>query len=117
MATSQQTEAALPGGMANSEGTGRDDAGGIQVENPATGQVIRTVPVVGPEQVKAMVDRARVAQVGWQALGFEGRARVLRRAQKWVTENSERLAETIISETGKTVEDAQLAEIAYALAA
>ena len=114
MATSQQTESALPGGMANSEGTGRDDAGGIEVHNPATGQVIRTVPVVGPEQVKAMVDRARIAQVGWQALGFDGRARVLRRAQKWVTDNAERLAETIVSETGKTVEDAQLAEIAYA---
>jgi acyl-CoA reductase-like NAD-dependent aldehyde dehydrogenase len=39
---------------------------------------------------------------------------VLLRAQKWVTENADRVIDTIISETGKTVEDAQLAEISYA---
>jgi len=87
---------------------------GIRVENPATGQVIRTVPIVSAEEVTAMVARAREAQVGWQALGFEGRGRVLRRAQKWVTDNAGRLADTIVSETGKTYEDAQLAEISYA---
>jgi len=114
MATSEQTEAALPGGMAKSDGAPRDEAGSITVENPATGQVVRTVPVVGPDEVKAMVARARAAQPGWAALGFEGRAHVLRRAQKWVTDHADRLVETIVSETGKTVEDAQLAEVAYA---
>jgi acyl-CoA reductase-like NAD-dependent aldehyde dehydrogenase len=87
---------------------------GILVEDPATGQPIRTVPIVSPEEVAGMVARAREAQVGWQALGFDGRARILRRAQKWVTDNAERLTRTIVSETGKTYEDAQLAEVAYA---
>ncbi len=36
------------------------------------------------------------------------------RAQKWVMDNAERVIETIVSETGKTCEDAQLAEIGYA---
>ncbi len=39
------------------------------------------------------------------------------RAQKWVIDNAERVIETIVSETGKTYEDAQLAEISYAAGA
>jgi acyl-CoA reductase-like NAD-dependent aldehyde dehydrogenase len=60
-----------------------------------------------------MAQRGREAQPGWEALGFEGRGRVLLRAQKWIIDNSQRVVETIISETGKTFEDAQLAEISY----
>jgi acyl-CoA reductase-like NAD-dependent aldehyde dehydrogenase len=90
---------------------------GIPVENPATGQTITTVPTLSGEQVKALVARARAAQPAWDAIGFEERGRVLRRAQKWVTDNADRIIETIVSETGKTYEDAQLAEIMYAAAA
>src|SRR6185312_11036018 len=43
----------------------------------------------------------------------EGRARVLRRMQKWVVENADRVAQTIVDETGKTYEDASVVEIAY----
>ena len=39
---------------------------------------------------------------------------MLRRAQKWVIDNADRIIETIVSETGKTREDAQLAEVGYA---
>jgi acyl-CoA reductase-like NAD-dependent aldehyde dehydrogenase len=39
---------------------------------------------------------------------------VLRRAQKWVTEHAEEIASTIVSETGKTYEDASIVEVAYA---
>src|SRR3954452_24072989 len=86
----------------------------IPVENPATGEVIRTIPATTPAEVATLVARARAAQPAWEALGFEGRGRILRRAQKWVTDNSARIVETIVSETGKTWEDAQLAEVAYA---
>src|SRR5918992_4173719 len=85
----------------------------IDVENPATGQVIRTLPVTAPDEVAAMVARARAAQAAWEALGFEGRGRVLRRMQKWLVDNSERVIRTIVDETGKTYEDASVAEIAY----
>jgi acyl-CoA reductase-like NAD-dependent aldehyde dehydrogenase len=86
----------------------------IAVENPATGEIVRTVPVTAPEAVEAVVAKARAAQPAWEEMGFEGRARILRRAQKWVLDNSERIIETIVSETGKTWEDAQLAEVGYA---
>lgn len=90
---------------------------GIPVENPATGETIATVPTLGPAEVAELVARARAAQPAWEAVGFEERGRILRRAQKWTLDNADRIIETIVSETGKTYEDAQLAEIMYAAAA
>src|SRR6188472_3392387 len=89
----------------------------IEVLNPATGDVISKVPDLGPEQVAELARRARAAQPGWEALGFEGRGRILRRAQKWVLDNADRVIATIVSETGKTYEDAMFAEISYAASA
>ncbi len=89
----------------------------IPVENPATGEIVATVPNLSAEAVAEMAARGRAAQPEWEAYGFEGRGRVLRRAQKWVMDNTEQIVETIVSETGKTYEDAQLAEIGYAGAA
>ncbi|HKG63773.1 MAG TPA: succinic semialdehyde dehydrogenase [Solirubrobacteraceae bacterium] len=85
----------------------------ISVENPATGAVVGEVPIRSAEEVRALAERGRAAQPAWEALGFEGRARVLRRAQKWVLDKQQKLIDTIVSETGKTHEDALLAEIAY----
>src|ERR1700729_2382066 len=86
----------------------------ISVENPATGGIAGTVPDLDAAAVAELAKRARAAQPQWEAFGFEGRARVLLRAQKWLMENSERVIATIVSETGKTYEDAEFAEIAYA---
>jgi acyl-CoA reductase-like NAD-dependent aldehyde dehydrogenase len=85
----------------------------IAVENPATGEVIAHVPDMTAEQVAELARAARAAQPAWDALGFEGRGRVLRRAQKWLVDNSERVIQTIVSETGKAYEDALLAEVMY----
>ena len=85
----------------------------ITVENPATGAVVGQVPILSADEVRALAERGRAAQPAWEALGFEGRARVLRRAQKWVLDNQQRVIDTIVSETGKTHEDALLAEIGY----
>ena len=83
-------------------------AGDIAVENPATGEVIAHVPDIDRRAGRRARPRAaRAAQPAWEALGFEGRGRILRRAQKWLIDNSERVIETIVSETGKTYEDAQ----------
>ena len=103
MAVEQQ--AAATSGRAN---------GQIEVVEPATGRLLRTVPVVPPDAVAEMVQRARAAQPAWDAIGFDGRGQVLRRAQKWVVDNADRIIETIVSETGKSYEDAQVAEVLYA---
>ncbi len=86
----------------------------IEVEDPATGATVARVAVVEPDAVAELVARARRAQPGWEALGFDGRAAVLNRCRKWITANSERVIDTIVSETGKAYEDALMAEIGYA---
>ena len=88
-------------------------AGQVPVENPATGEVVAHVPNLSADEVREMAARGRAAQPGWEALGFAGRARVMLRMQKWLLDNAERVIETIVKETGKSWEDAQLAEISY----
>ena len=107
MASVEQHAPQVQNGAAHSSGE-------IPVENPATGQIVGTVPDLDADALSAMVGRARAAQEQWEAYGFEGRGRILLRAQKWLMDNSERVISTIVSETGKTYEDAQLAEIGYA---
>jgi acyl-CoA reductase-like NAD-dependent aldehyde dehydrogenase len=91
-------------------------AGGIPVENPATGEIVATVPDLSPADVAELARKGRAAQPGWEALGFGGRGRVLLRAQKWILDNADRVIRTIVSETGKTYEDAQFAELSYGAA-
>ena len=89
----------------------------IEVENPATGESIATVPNLRGQEVAGLVARARDAQLGWDALGFEGRAEVLVRARRWLGESSERVIETIVSETGKSWDDAEFSELIYGVQA
>ncbi|MEO8966174.1 MAG: aldehyde dehydrogenase family protein [Solirubrobacteraceae bacterium] len=89
----------------------------IGVENPATGELITTIPVLDADALAAMATRAREAQPQWEAIGFEGRGRIMRRAQKWMFDNAQRVLETVVSETGKTYEDAQLADFGYTASA
>ncbi len=114
----QTVEQQLPsenGSTANGSATaGAQAAQAIEVENPATGQIVGTVADMSAEQVAELARRGRAAQPTWEAYGFDGRARVMLRAQKWVMDNAEQIISTIVSETGKTFEDASLAEISYA---
>jgi acyl-CoA reductase-like NAD-dependent aldehyde dehydrogenase len=87
------------------------------VENPATGEVIAHCPDLGAADIAAMARRGREVQPAWEALGFEGRGRILRRMQKWVIDHQEEIIAVIRSETGKTYEDALIAEISYGAAA
>jgi acyl-CoA reductase-like NAD-dependent aldehyde dehydrogenase len=89
----------------------------IAVENPATGQLITTVPVLGAEELEAMAQRARQAQPQWDAIGFDGRARIMRRAQKWMLDNADQVLDCVVRESGKTYEDAQLADLGYTVTA
>src|SRR5690606_29436485 len=80
----------------------------------ATGEVIARLEQVDSAGLAAMVERARAAQPAWEALGFEGRGRLLRELQQWVLRNDTRIADTIVAENGKAFEDALLAEVGYA---
>ena len=91
MATVEQRTAAQ-----NGAGSGEQ----IAVENPATGETIAHVPDMGAEQVAELAARARRAQPGWEALGFDGRAEVMNELRRWMIRNRDRVIQTIVDETG-----------------
>jgi acyl-CoA reductase-like NAD-dependent aldehyde dehydrogenase len=110
--TEERVEAAVA-----SKGQATTEPKQFPVENPATGEVIAHCPDLGPEEIAEMARRGRAVQPAWEALGFEGRARILNRMQKWLMDHQDEVIDVIRSETGKTYEDALIAEISYGAAA
>jgi acyl-CoA reductase-like NAD-dependent aldehyde dehydrogenase len=92
---------------------GRKGGTEIPVQNPATGEVIGQVADTSAAEVAELVALGRAAQPGWQALGFDGRARVLLALRKWLMDNADDVVKTLVAETGKTYEDAYMAELMY----
>lgn len=88
----------------------------LVIVNPATGERIGTAPVLDASAVADLAERARAAQPGWNALGFDGRAVVLRRMQQWMADHAAELLELVQAETGRVFEDSVL-ELAYPLTA
>jgi len=103
--------------MPAAQASAPDNGALITVENPATGEVIGAVPKCSADEVHAAAARARAAQPAWEALGFEGRARILRRARQRLLARADEVIDTIVAETGKTRDDAQIGELAYTAAA
>ncbi|MFJ9586702.1 aldehyde dehydrogenase family protein [Streptomyces acidicola] len=79
----------------------------LQVLNPATEEVVATVPATTAEDVAAAVARAATAQTGWAALAPGDRARLLRRFAATVDEHIEELARLEVREAGHTVGNAR----------
>ncbi|GAB2947544.1 aldehyde dehydrogenase family protein [Streptomyces pseudoechinosporeus] len=79
----------------------------LQVLNPATEEVIATVPAAGAEDVDSAVVRAAKAQSRWAALAPGERARLLRRFAVAVDEHLEELAQLEVREAGHTIGNAR----------
>ena len=73
----------------------------LALRNPATLEPIGGVVVTTADGVKAAVERARKAQSEWAQLGYDERARLLRRAIRFLLERKEKIIDVIIQETGK----------------
>jgi acyl-CoA reductase-like NAD-dependent aldehyde dehydrogenase len=87
-------------------GTSAAAADSIEVHNPATGALIKTIPVDSPEAVAATVARVRANQPEWEAMGIEGRYHWLGKLRDWLLDNEERVIQTMQAETGKVRADA-----------
>ncbi|MGK4584091.1 aldehyde dehydrogenase family protein [Kitasatospora sp. HPMI-4] len=72
----------------------------IAVLNPATEQVIATVPAGGAEDVDAAVRAARAAARSWGAAGREERLAPLTRLRDGLAARRQEIAETITAELG-----------------
>ncbi|WP_406433841.1 aldehyde dehydrogenase family protein [Streptomyces sp. NBC_00631] len=79
----------------------------LDVLDPATEEVIATVPGAGEEDVDTAVRRAARAQERWSALAPGERARLLRRFAAAVDEHREELAQLEVREAGHTIGNAR----------
>ncbi|MET1133794.1 MAG: NAD-dependent succinate-semialdehyde dehydrogenase, partial [Aeromicrobium sp.] len=98
----------LVGGAWIPAGSGRR----IDVENPATGDVLASVPDAGPREAVAALDAAVAAQSAWARSAPRERADILRRAFDLVHEHGEELAALMTREMGKPLAEAR-GEVAY----
>ncbi len=87
------------------------NAGEIRCFDPATRELLGTVPVDSPADVQRAIARARQAQVGWRETSFALRRRVLRRITDAVLAQVDDLVELIVHDSGKTRENALMGEI------
>jgi malonate-semialdehyde dehydrogenase (acetylating)/methylmalonate-semialdehyde dehydrogenase len=78
-----------------------------EVTNPATGEVIRHVPLANAEDVDSAVDAATHALPDWRAAPPLRRARVLMRFREVLEAAKKDLARLITEEHGKTLADAE----------
>ncbi|WP_407554044.1 aldehyde dehydrogenase family protein [Streptomyces sp. Pv4-95] len=79
----------------------------LNIINPATEEVVATVPTTSPAEVDAAVRRATAAQPKWAALAPGERARILRRFADVVEANIRPLAELELQEAGHPLGNAE----------
>lgn len=79
----------------------------LRVLNPATEEIVATVPAATAADVDAAVVRAARAQSEWAALAPADRARLLRRLAVAVDEHLEELARLEVREAGHTIGNAR----------
>ena len=73
----------------------------IEVEKPATGEPLGSVPKCTPDDVELAVDRARAAQRRWRESSFDERERVLLRFHDLVVERRDEMLDLLQLEGGK----------------
>jgi malonate-semialdehyde dehydrogenase (acetylating)/methylmalonate-semialdehyde dehydrogenase len=78
-----------------------------EVTNPATGEVVRHVPLANAADVDAAVKSATAALPGWRAWPALRRARVLMKFRELMEAHKKDLARIVTQEHGKTLPDAE----------
>src|SRR4051794_25313520 len=90
-----------------------DSGGTIPVDNPATGDVLGTVPKMGTAETRRAIEAAEAALPAWRAKTAKERAQILRRWFELMMANQEDLAALMTAEQGKPLAESR-GEIAYA---
>ena len=84
----------------------------ITVTDPATGEVVGTVPSLGTEEVRRAIDAAEAALPAWRGKVAKERAAVLRKWFELITESQDDLAYLMTREQGKPLAESK-GEVAY----
>ena len=85
----------------------------MEVDNPATREVVGTVPAFGREETRAAIEAADAAWSGWRSRPAKERARLLRRWFELMMAYQDDLAVLMTTEQGKPLAESR-GEIAYA---
>ncbi|OOY09446.1 CoA-acylating methylmalonate-semialdehyde dehydrogenase [Thioclava sp. F36-7] len=78
-----------------------------EVFNPATGEQIAKVALATPAELDAAIADAAKAQLEWQKVNPQRRARVMMKFGQLIERDMEKLAEALSKEHGKTIPDAK----------
>ena len=89
------------------------DGSRFDVTNPATGEVIATLPDMGVVETREAIEAADAAWAAWRNKTGKERAGILRKLFFLMMENQEDLAQLITAEGGKPLVESR-GEVAYA---
>jgi succinate-semialdehyde dehydrogenase/glutarate-semialdehyde dehydrogenase len=90
-----------------------DSGARTEIRNPATDEVIGSVPNMARAETRRAIEAAQAAQPAWRALTAKERANRLRQWFNLIMANQEDLARIMTAEQGKPLTEAR-GEIAYA---
>ncbi|CAM4354262.1 NAD-dependent succinate-semialdehyde dehydrogenase [Lacicoccus alkaliphilus] len=85
----------------------------FEVTNPATGEVVDTLPVNTKEEVEAAIGACHEGFTEWRQTDAHHRSGIIKEWFRLINENKDELAEIITKESGKPLHEA-LGEVAYA---
>jgi succinate-semialdehyde dehydrogenase/glutarate-semialdehyde dehydrogenase len=85
--------------------------GTLESFNPATGELVGSVPTITPDQVQSVVEEIHKVQPFWAELSFKDRARYIRRAADVVVRRKDEIADLITAEQGKVRTEAFSMEV------
>lgn len=91
---------------------GADSHKTFAVHNPATGEVIAEVPLMGRAETERAIQASQQAQIGWKKLTAKARSAILRKWFDLMVQHQEDLAKILTLEQGKPLAEAK-GEIAY----
>jgi succinate-semialdehyde dehydrogenase / glutarate-semialdehyde dehydrogenase len=97
----------------NGQWADADSGKTIDVTNPATGEVLGTIPNMGTVETRRAIEAANAAWAGWRKKTAKERANILRKLFNLMMENQEDLAVLMTAEQGKPMAESK-GEIAYA---
>jgi succinate-semialdehyde dehydrogenase/glutarate-semialdehyde dehydrogenase len=113
----QIKDSALLRQQAHIGGAWRDADSGARIEilNPANGERVGSVPVMGATETRCAIEAAAAALPGWRAKLPKERGQILRRWAELMHANADDLATLITAEQGKPLAEAR-GEVVYAAA-
>lgn len=99
--------------VVNGQRVAESGAGLIEVNNPATGELVARVVAAGAKETQEAIEAARDAQILWKAQTATQRSKLLERWFDLIELHTDELARLMVLEQGKSLAEA-VGEIAYA---